>query len=246
MMPEGCITPGALTPEDLLAWAEDEADLTVHAHVDHCPACRSQALRYLAVQRRLAAALLRADCPASMTLAEYAVDLLSPEERTAVTVHVFSCGRCTEELATLRRDLAEPAVPAAATTSLLERLTTIIATLVPPPAPQPGMAGALRGTVSTAQPRTYVADDVQITVTLSAEAGDACMALQGLVLSAAHATELLRRTRVDLLLDADIVATADLDEFGSFSLAGVPAGECLLQVSFPDRAVVIPAFSLQS
>ena len=54
----------------------------------------------------LARALYRFDCPDAHVLGEYDLDLLAPEQRTAIAAHVVDCLHCTSELAQLREFLA--------------------------------------------------------------------------------------------------------------------------------------------
>src|SRR5262245_5458377 len=144
-----CVQPGAVTPEELIAYVDGEAPARVAEHVRRCRRCRAEVEQYAVVERRLGAALHRFDCPSPQRLGEMELGLLMPEERLAVAQHVADCARCTDELRTLRQFMAfEPA----AEPGLVERLRRLVAILVEPP---PALAlGALRG-ADDATSRTY-------------------------------------------------------------------------------------------
>jgi hypothetical protein len=129
---------------------------------------------------------------------------------------------------------------------VLERLATTIATLVRPSEVQPGLAGVRGATTQLGQPLTYVAGAVHVALHVAPErATEGRLAMRGLVRSSAHTGEALTRSRVDLLEDEAIIATADLTVRGHFTLVDLPAGEYAVQISFPDYAVVIPSVALK-
>ncbi|HWE61152.1 MAG TPA: hypothetical protein VHB98_05525 [Chloroflexota bacterium] len=124
---------------------------------------------------------------------------------------------------------------------LRERLRRVIATLVPPPAPRLALAG-VRGAAGAAQPATYAAEDVQITISRDQQATAATGGtLRGMVISTAHAGDALVQSRVELYVGESVLGSAPVDEFGAFTLANVPAADYTVQVTFPDRVVVIPS-----
>jgi hypothetical protein len=124
------------------------------------------------------------------------------------------------------------------------RLASVIATLLPPPAPRPGLAGARAGGAGAPTRMTYGAGGVRIVLTVGSDPDVTTSTLQGLVLSPDHTSEALCQSRVELLREDTVVATTNLNEFGHFTLSSVPAGELTLQVLFPDQIVVIPHISL--
>jgi hypothetical protein len=127
---------------------------------------------------------------------------------------------------------------------LRDRLRRVIATLLPPPAPRLALAG-VRSAASAAQPSTYAAENVQISLSSTRPSRDsASYTLRGMVMSAAHTGEALAQARAELARAEEVQGSAALDEFGTFTITDVPAGEYSLQVSFPDVLVVIPALTL--
>lgn len=124
-----------------------------------------------------------------------------------------------------------------------ERLRRVIATLVPPPAPRLALAG-VRSAATGPQPRTYAAEDLQITVALAA-AGES-VALRGMLIGADGEDEEPAPRHVALLQGERTVADAEIDRFGAFILSGLSAGEYSLQLALPDRLVVVPSLEVSA
>jgi anti-sigma factor RsiW len=106
---ERCIQPGAVTEDDLVAYAYGEADPAVARHVRTCPACAAAAAEYERLQHHLGGLLYRVECPPAETLAEFQLRLLPAIEQARVAAHVRACPRCAAEVATLGEDLAAAA-----------------------------------------------------------------------------------------------------------------------------------------
>ena len=104
-----CHTPGAITPDQLMAYVDGAAPAPVVAHVRGCPACAAAAADQAWTQLRLRHAVTRAGCPTATTLGEYELDLLPPGDRDRVARHVRTCARCDADLRLLRAFLAAPA-----------------------------------------------------------------------------------------------------------------------------------------
>jgi len=227
-----CVQPGAITPEELVAYADGDAPARVAEHVRRCRRCRSEVERYASVGRLLGAALRRLDCPSPHRLGEMELGLLPPEERLSVAQHVAACARCTDELRTLRAFLvAEPAEEP----GLVERLRRIVAVLVEPP---PGFAlGALRG-AADATSRTYLADGTTITVSVEPGSRHDRATLMGLVAREVR-PDLLAGLAAELVGADGAVAEARTDELGSFSFEDVAPGLYRLQLRVDDSLVVV-------
>jgi anti-sigma factor RsiW len=103
-----CLSPGEITPDQLMAYVDGDAPEPVVAHVRCCPACAAAAADLAWVQLRLRHAFARATCPGPETLGEYELDLLPPERRERIARHVRTCARCDADLRLLRAFLAPP------------------------------------------------------------------------------------------------------------------------------------------
>src|SRR5262245_39201446 len=178
--PVTCIRPGAITPEDLIAYADGEARDAVIDHVRICPACAAEARAYARSERRLRLGLLRFDCPSPQTIGDYQLDLLDPVDRQAVAAHLVECPRCADELRTLRDFLADlPPVPdESPVRSVADRLKRVVASLIPPPG-RAAYAG-LRGDSSTST-QTYQAGAITVTIGPGPVARRGLSSLAGLI-----------------------------------------------------------------
>ncbi len=145
MTTAGCIDPQTVTPDSLLMYLDGEAPAEVSQHVAACPACAAEAASLNRLQEQLGAALFRFDCPPSQVLGEYAIDLVTPEDRTSVAQHVVDCPRCTSELRSMREFLVADDLLLPARSGVVAGLRRIVASLFPP-APALAPAVALRGT----------------------------------------------------------------------------------------------------
>lgn len=113
--PDRCVQPGFVTDDDLLACARGEAPRSVVAHVAACPACRARVAGYEALERRLLAGLFAPRCPESLTLAEFALDLLPAEQQAEVRNHLTRCPHCRAVVRSIRARPGSPGASAAPT-----------------------------------------------------------------------------------------------------------------------------------
>src|SRR5437764_199589 len=172
--------------------------------------------------------------PAVQRLGHYELDILAPEERTAVAGHVVECPRCTDELRTLRDFLAlEIAAPPIGP---LERARRLIAALV---VPAPGAAHArLRGAADTAT-QTYRAGDVTISVHTGPGARRGRGSIEGLAWRESGDTEGLAGTSVTCIAEGGEARTTEINDLGNFTFDDVASGTARLEVLLGDHIVVI-------
>jgi len=231
--------PGAVSPEDLLAYVDGEAPANIVAHVRTCPTCTEEAAAYAQLRSRLSRALYRFDCPPPQALGEYDLGMVSPEERSAIAAHVWGCVRCTDELTQLRGFLATELMPtglAVGTAGVIEGVRRVLATLVPPPAP--AFAG-LRGAGDEAA-WTYQAEGLTINLVLNAGANGrrGRQSLAGLVFGDG-APGLPTDARATLVDAAGTSRTTEIDDLGNFTFDDVDSDVYRLEVLLGDRVVVV-------
>lgn len=235
-----CIDPGAVSPEDLLAYAEGDGDGRTAAHVASCPWCAAEAASFAALDRTLTARLWRADCPATLTLGDYVLDLLHPQEDLGVRAHVAACPHCTAELDELRTALVgDPLAELAAAPGPLARLVMRLL-----PAPGHGLAFAgVRG-AGTAT-RTYEAGQLTITLTVEpvAERGRRRWSLAGLVLHEGG-EQLPEGILVRVVRSGAVAAEAVLDDLGNFVIGGLEDGVYDLELNLPDRVLAVEGLEI--
>ena len=177
----------------------------------------------------LTRSLYRFDCPDAHTLGEYALDLVTPDQRTAIASHVTDCDECQTELSTLRAFLA---TPTSMPESLADRARRRLATLFKP---APGLAyGGLRGTAESSA-QIYEVDGVTITLAPGAESGS----LIGLVVSEAVPPEQLEGCEVRFVAGSGLTSIVQLDNLGNFEIEALAPDVYAVELYLPEDVVVI-------
>ncbi len=228
-----CSGPGAIAPEDLVAFAEGEADQAIAAHVARCPQCAAEARQYVQAQGRLRGALRRFDCPSPHTIGEYELGLLADAERARVAQHLLECPLCTDELRTLRQFLATDTTPQP---SPLDRLRRVVATLWEPPR-QAAYAG-LRGAEDAAA-RVYRAGSTTLTISPTPSGRRGQVALVGLIWDEGESTGAPTPGEAQLIAPTGATRSVPIDELGNFSFDEVAPGVYRLEVQRADQMIVI-------
>ena len=232
----GCREPGAVTKDDLMAFADGDAPANVIEHVRSCRACVVQARSLARDQRQLRIVLNRFECPSSHTLGEYALRVLAPHEQRLVGAHAVDCPRCSEELQTLRSFLTVEPEP---TPTVAERLRRVIATLVMPQRGIPVFA-ELRGSETAAMPLTYRAGDVTVSLSVDIDdpqAGSERWVVSGLITregGVAPSSE-----RIHLISSSGEARETGADTLGNFLYEAVQPGSYRLEVALTNQLVVI-------
>jgi anti-sigma factor RsiW len=94
-----CQRPPELTEDELSALIDGEADDRTRDHVLHCPYCAERLARAQRLEGGLRMALFRKDCPSSLELAQYQMDMLdTPEDRARIEAHLSTCQYCRADL----------------------------------------------------------------------------------------------------------------------------------------------------
>ena len=233
--------PGAVSPEDLIAYLDGEASPDVAAHVQDCPECSAAAADYARDLRRLQGKLFRFECPPSHRLGEYELSVVSPQERTAIAAHVVECPLCTAELRTLRDFLAGDLVAGLADPAPgpVERLRRVVATVL---APRPaGAYAGLRGAAADMGTRTYQAGDISISVSTTPAGYRGRLSLSGLIWRDDADGEVAGSAVALIGVEDDTQSgqTTEIDELGNFTFDEVEPGAYRLEVTLGDRIVVI-------
>lgn len=239
-----CIDPAAITPGDLMAYADGEAPPGVAAHVAQCPFCAVESGALRRASRRLAHALYRFDCPSPQTLGDYHLDLFPPEERTRIAAHALECPHCAAELQTLRSFLdapllgpeAVPDVTSSTAAGFGAQLRRVVATLFTPPA-APAYTG-LRGTAEDTV-TTYQADDLTITLSATPSARHGRISLTGLLLSENVDVDQFAGAAVRLIAPDGAAQGTQIDELANFGFNDLVRGTYQLELELTGRIVVI-------
>jgi hypothetical protein len=231
-----CVEQGRITPEELSRFAMDPG-----AVADH----EVKYMRTLATTARQR--LLRYDCLRTETIVSLAAGACSPAERANAEAHLRICARCTEEFqfAQSAEAMPDPLLGWTAPT-MVERLAThvrrLIARLVSdiPTVATPALA--LRGVPVGERPQIFEAED--ITVSVTAERTRKGMLVTGIISAQPDLT--LEGVLVRLVVPgAEAVVTEEVEQ-GAFQVGPVPVGVYDLEITLPDRVIVIEGLQLRA
>lgn len=228
-----CISPGAVTSDDLIAYLDDNATELVDAHLQACASCRAEASSFARNQEAFRTVLRRFDCPSPHQIGEYGLGLVDPEQHQQLAAHIVDCPRCAEELATMRAFLVDSCAfePRSSRNPL-----AVIAELLRP-GPQLALAG-LRGSDDD-HDLTYQAGEVTITVGPGLGSRVGRWSVVGLVLSERGELESDEAVEIQLTLADATVATTSIDDLGNFVFDDVSAGRYGLRLQLADRTIVV-------
>lgn len=236
-----CIQPGVVTPDDLIAFTDDEASPAVIAHLRACAHCAAEAAAYAGQQRRLRQRLARFACPTPQTLTDFEFGLLAPAERHAVAGHLVDCPRCRDELASMQSLLAGDLAPDVAPTpmSVANHVQRMVATQLSLPLAGPAL-GQVRG-AGAAGPPVYAAGGLRLSVSVERTAtGAPSWVLVGLVWREDAAT-------VGVAGVAGLIAakgerrTTPIDDRGNFVFAAIDRGVYGVEAAIEDEIMVVNA-----
>jgi hypothetical protein len=226
-------------PDDVLAYVDGDATPAVAAHIEGCDVCVQQADALEATQAGLTRLLYRFDCPKPLTLGEYALDLLDPEQRQQTAAHTLECEACAAELHEVRAYLAAEAPFREDVTGRIRRL---VATLLSPAAgPRPLAAAALRGAADSAA-RVYQADDL----TISLSSGDGPGHLLGVLIATSPEQTPPDGGQARLVASGgQTVASGPIDDLGNFEFEGLAPGVYLLELQMADALVIVEGLQVR-
>jgi hypothetical protein len=234
-----CIAPNEISEEQLIAYADGEADRVTSDHIRHCPYCADRARVIAMDQWALRALFHRAECPGAHTLGEFHLGLLSADEGAAIQAHLVICTDCAAEIAELGTFLQEAPIAPEATPvrRQLKRLVAHLAPLSPgTESQQPALAfrGAAAGSLDV-----YQAEDIKMMVGLEADGLRAGRKmLLGFTTREGKSLESLSGAHVQLSWRGETVAMDQVDTLGNFVFFDLSSGEYEL-VLFTDQEQVV-------
>jgi len=171
--------------------------------------------------------LYRALCPTPTLLGEYELRLLSAEADLQIESHLKTCPHCRQELALLRRYIADLAPDLEA--SLVERVRVWVARLLPRPgeggAGSQNLAYGLRGKPGSM--RVYEAGEALLTLEVQP---DPSQPERESVLGLVTGVE-TTGMEAQLWLENEVVGRQELDELGNFYFQGLDRGTYELVLS---------------
>ena len=226
-----CITSPALDDTQIISYVEGEADDVTVAHIKECPYCAERANQWTLFQNQLRARLFRSNCPSSMELGDYHLDLLPDPQKLVVAQHVRECPHCRREMAELEEFLVEPDVEP----GLLGTAKVLFAKLVSGGA-EPGAApaiGALRG--ESKGPLIFEADGVVISLDVQPGPKEQASILGQL---AADDQDDWTGAKVELFQTDSPQLTGSMDDLGAFRFEIVHTGSIQFTITSPSGVVI--------
>lgn len=184
------------------------------------------------VEAYLRTALFRFDCPSTLTIGHYALELFVDPERRLVAEHLLDCTACTGELQTLRQFLASNPSPPQPRPHALSRVFAKLALPVTQLAMSP-----LRGDARQSSTE-YGAGPVHIILGALPAGRRGTLVLDGLLL---HDTSPAAVAGCDVTLFARAAPAyaTQTDDLGNFGFDAVAAGTYRLEIHIADQDVVI-------
>jgi len=219
-----------------MACVDGDASSETMAGIYECAECSATVTDYNRLQTGLRQVLARFDCPSPHGLGEYALDLLSSAERTAVAAHVLECDDCAIELRGLRAYLAvEPLI--SDHVGWRANVRRIVAQLVGSQ-PMAAQVVAFRN-IEQAPVLVYQTETIQISVTQTPGERSGAICLDGLIVSRSAKPEPLAHCEVVLVPTAGPPLSTWTDELGNFMYDELASGTFGLELSLPDEIVVV-------
>ena len=256
-----CSEPGTIRDEEMWAYLAGElVRPTVQRHLAQCPSCSAKLADFRQVEHALTRKLYRWDCPANQELGDYHLGLLNSERTMAVKLHLSSCILCSAEIATLSQFLANDPVlvervsvqPSLSNNHVIRavkpvvshlrdvssgQIRRIIATFLPP---QPRLAFQREVASTEAWPRSYSAEDFNISIQLDRGASRRdSLQLIGFVTHRGSSLESLQGIPVVLTSQKHTVYKQNIDELGNFVFSSISPASYTLELQLPDCTIVI-------
>ena len=257
-----CVHAMAPGDEELIGLVLDNVPLLRGAkeHLEQCSICQRRLARYQQTDNFLVSQLYRRQCPDATKLNFYCAEMLSDDERRDVVSHIELCPLCANDVADIRKILAnfEPFPDTEPVFSPRAAIQRIIASLVPWQ-PQMQMAFRSEEAASTMWPRQYRAELLNLSLHLSRSSNGETMllglftstrpdesvdAFQGVTVNLYHASH---RSYASDEYDGASAAfmSTEVDDLGNIVFTAVPVGEYVMVVCLADSELVVEGLTIK-
>jgi anti-sigma factor RsiW len=188
----------------------------------------------------MTAQLYRITCPTPTELGEYHLGVLPVDQIEAVSAHLAECPHCRREIAQLKDYLAELELAPGPdlVEQVVEHVRVLVARLVSGgPLGRPALAPAYAGLRGGEQePLVYQAEEIQVMLDIQEDADRPDRrSLLGLVVGLGAP----QGFQAHLWASEQLLATAPVDELGSFVLSNLMRGRYELMLSGPKTGIHI-------
>ncbi len=233
-----CSLSAPVDEKALLQYLDGQAPAQVAEHLAQCPSCTERAAELARFLSRLRKLLYRVECPSSLELGEYVLEMLPSAQAGRVQAHVAQCPHCTRELAQLERFLAV-SVQEGLVHQGVEKVKILVAQLVTGLS-QAGLGGAslafggLRG--GEEEPLIYQVNDTQIVLEIQDDPEHpGRKTLLGLITGVEQPTLTVRLQERE-----QAASTAHVDEIGNFAFSQLRPGAYKLVIVGEGMEIHIP------
>src|SRR5262245_62086921 len=100
-----CKVPPPVTEDEISQVLDGVASPSVLSRLEQCPACTARVEQARGVERALAGALYRFDCPHMQLLGAFALEVCDDAEAKAIRRHLDLCMQCAHDLEEMRSQL---------------------------------------------------------------------------------------------------------------------------------------------
>jgi hypothetical protein len=223
-----------ISDASLLKYLDGEANSAEAQTIDASEEMLQRSQQLASEQKMWQSALYRVQCPSSITLGEFNLQLLSHAEKRTVEAHVDTCPLCTGELAEMKSFMGETAQNKLK--EILESGKRIVAELLETPIGEAAMQtrGAGLGT------RIYIAGGLQFS--LSAQPDPSDEKLKSIIGLATG--EEADRMVAHLVHEGNSIQISEVDELGNFRFGGLDQGVFDVFVRGEDVTVEIGSFQV--
>jgi hypothetical protein len=225
-----CVSPPALSEQQLLEYLDGEADEQTVQHLERCEYCRKKADSLRQFQGSLTARLYRITCPSPLELGEYYLHVLPARQVLLIAQHLHECPHCQRELAQLKTYLGD--LSPSSGQSPIQNMRTMIARLVSG-SEVSAAAMALRG--EGKGPITLEAEGIVITLDVQ-PAANGQLSILGQV--AADDQDQWTGATVNLQQAGAPPLTASVDDLGAFRFEAIHPGASRFMITATNGFIV--------
>jgi hypothetical protein len=250
----------APSDEELLKLALDNEPLLQEAkeHLAGCSICQRRLAKYQNVDTFLVSRLYRSRCPEATELNHYCAGMLPTDEAIDIAHHLELCPLCTNEVADIRKILAnfDPFPEAEPLFAPQVAIRRIIASLVPW---QPQLNLRHEVSAQSTWPRQYRAESLNLSLHLSRSSNGDIMLL-GLFTSARPddsvdafqgvPVKLYQASAPSLPLNGlykekEAFMSTEVDDLGNIAFIAVPEGEYVMIVCLQEAELVVEGLIIE-
>lgn len=252
----------ALDDDGLLRYifGEETLNRDRQSHLEQCSICQQRLLDYQNTHSLLLTQLYRVECPDATQLSLYCGNMLSRKENSAINRHLSTCLLCTDEVDTIRHELARFPSPSKPEVFSLwqfpQKSRHLTARLVLQP-----QSSLRQKSAPSEWPRYYQSPAINLSLHLSYTSEQQLMLVGIFMCDEEEQNQAYSGTVVDLYLPEEQQSSGEMlpvekqpihpflsttvDELGHFSFAPLQAGHYAILLHLPDAELLVEQIELE-